>query len=323
MKLKVYIAALHGALLCLLLALNSPVCAGSMLLLGEGTPGAAAPTYQGPGDVVAGATVWYSCARVNLASQASTSTSLCDLVALTTPSAGAVVCTLRATAGGLVDLAASYCNGTTPSAACTAAGGCRVAKMYDLSTGGTNHATNVTLASMPDLVFNAINGLPGVVGVNSRSSLLTGISNISFTSPTSISGVFKRTGTTGSLTTAVGMNSGLVNIGGGTAVNTIVVADNAGGSLSNNTTSADNAFHAVQGVNATSSSALQVDGTDATGTLTASGAGLNPLRILRGNGCCSMDGVLMEGGIWVTTTFSLANRNDLNTNQHGTSGYNF
>ena len=58
--------------------------------------------YQGPGDVVSGATAWGSCARVYNASKASTSTSLCDLVAVT---GGAVVCTLRGTASGFVDLA--------------------------------------------------------------------------------------------------------------------------------------------------------------------------------------------------------------------------
>lgn len=112
-------------------------------------PGAAPPaaTYQGPGDVVSGATAWGSCARVYNASLASTSTSLCDLVAST---GGAAVCTLRGSSSGKVDLAASYCAGTTPSAACAAASGgsCKVSKVYD-QIGATGGFVQATLANMP------------------------------------------------------------------------------------------------------------------------------------------------------------------------------
>lgn len=51
------------ALLALLLA-ASPVDAGTLLLLGAGVATPAAPSaYTGPGDVVSGASAWYSCSR--------------------------------------------------------------------------------------------------------------------------------------------------------------------------------------------------------------------------------------------------------------------
>src|SRR5690348_15562028 len=121
-------------LFCLLLLIGQ-ANAQSLPLLGvSGGSIAVASSYQGPGDVVSGWLAWGSCARVFTTAQASTSTNMCDLVATT---GGAAVCTLRGSSTGFVDLAASYCAGTTPAAACAAASGgaCRVSKVYNQVTG--------------------------------------------------------------------------------------------------------------------------------------------------------------------------------------------
>src|SRR5258708_4464076 len=72
-------------------------------------------TFQGPGNIVSGAIAWQSCARVYNASLASTATSLCDLVDSAAPTV--VICTLRGTTSGFVDLAGTYCTGSVTPAA--------------------------------------------------------------------------------------------------------------------------------------------------------------------------------------------------------------
>lgn len=277
-------------------------------------------TYQGPGDIVSGATMWGSCARAYNAAYANGTNPLCDLVAVT---GGAAVCTLRVLTTGFVDLAASYCAGTTPAAACAAASGgsCKVTKVYD-QTGNGNHWTNATLSSMPALTFSALGGLPGMTFAIASSSLLaTGNTTVSF--PFSASTVAERTGSTAAVNCilcgpTISYQFGLQN-----SANTALLSFT--GSIT--ATANDSAFHALQGVDAGTSGAssvLTVDGSDTTGTTAASGWSAQVIRLGRGNSCCTLGGVIMEAGIWSNTTFSGTNRTDLNTNQHGSAnGYNF
>lgn len=166
---------------------------------------APAPSYTGPGDITT-FLIWGSVARVYNAALANTSTNLADLVAST---GGAAVCTLRGSTAGTVDLAASYCAGTTPSAACAAASGgsCKVSKLYDQV--GTNHWTQGTLSAMPTLTFSAVNGLPSMSFVRANSQTMSSGSGISQTAPYVFETVTKRDANNGdnTLVGTVGNNS--------------------------------------------------------------------------------------------------------------------
>lgn len=280
-----------------------------------------APSFQGPGDVVSGATAWGSCARVYNASLASTATSLCDLVDSAAPTV--TICTLRGTSTGFVDLTA-YCPGSvTPAAKCAAATGaiCNVQKVYD-QTGTGNHWTNVTSASQPRLTFSALNGLPGLTFAQASASTIN-TAAVTFNQPFSFSGVYKRTSTTNGENVLAGQGSsvgfgpgGSANVAGVQAPSELTVA------------ATDNTFHAVEAVANGVSSAIVADGTAATGTTGGpSNITAVPLRLGRSTGGFTLDGTIMEAGIWPTlamTTGGGSQTDLLNTNQHSAAnGYNF
>lgn len=304
-----------GVILALWLAV-AQAYAGSLTLLGAGNAGAAAAPYVGPGDIVSGATAWGSCARVYQVSQASTATSLCDLVAVT---GGAAVCTLRGSATGFVDLAASYCAGTTPAAACAAASGgsCKVTKVYD-QAGATGGWTQATLSTMPALTFSALNGLPGMTFASASNQFMVS-GNITVAQPLTLIGVYKRTsGTTLSAILANGGGAN-VNLGASSAVDTAFM--NAGSAVTAGAT--DNQFHALIGVFNNASSSLVVDGSATAGAAGATGFTAQGIRIGRhatsGN---SMDGLIMEVGAYAIA-FNATQYGNMNTNMHNTNGYNF
>lgn len=287
---------------------------------GPGTPHTVAAAYQGPGDVVTGATIWGSCARVYTGAQASTATSLCDLVAVT---GGAAVCTLRGSSTGYVDLAGTYCAGTTPAAACAAASGgsCKVTKIYD-QAGATGGWIQATLASMPSLTFSGLNSLPGVDCTGGTNALLATSGNVAASQPFTWSAVYKSNSATGG-----GMSGGAS--GGSEAA---LVAGNAliglgtTGGLTVSGSAANASYHAVQALSASgaSNAIVAVDGSETTGTYTNT-LGANALRFCRsGSGGTTVDGTIMEMGLWATTGFNSSQRPAMNTNQHSAAnGYNF
>lgn len=292
--------------------------AGSMTLLGVGKAPAAA--YQGPGDVVSGSTAWGSCARVYNASLASTSTSLCDLVAVT---GGAAVCTLRGSSTGFVDLAASYCAGTTPGAACAAASGgsCKVSKVYD-QTGNGAHFTEATLSNMPGLSFSALGGLPCMSFVRANTSRLTSANNFTTTNY-SVSVVGARTGSQTLVNILAAFKVTNSNaLGFNNATNTALLY--AGASITAAAT--DGSFHAFQGVNNGASSALVVDGSATSGSNGGGASGGVPMTIGATGATASanpLDGSICEFGIWPTTVFNATQYGNMNANQHGSNGYSF
>lgn len=273
-------------------------------------------TFQGPGDIVSGATGYWSCARVYTAAQASTATSLCDLVAVT---GGAVVCTLRGTTSGFVDLAASYCAGTTPAAACAAASGgsCVVTKMYD-QTGTGNHLTNATLASMPGLSFSLINGLPGIFCLTAANTTLT-LASLTMAQPFTLNGVYIRVG---SFTTAgqiIGGGNATLGMGASNVASKIQIY----APITVDVTANDSVFHAASGVFDGAASAVNIDGVDTTGlSPNTSGFAANTFRVCRSAAGGNLNGNIMET-IMYPSAISPAQRGNLSTNQHSISGYNF
>lgn len=311
--MKVFLAALVWLVLA-----ASPASSGSMLLTGVGPPPAVASSFQGPGDIVSGATIWGSCARVYQASLASTATSLCDLKDKTTGTVA--ICTLRGSSTGFVDLAGSYCAGSaTPAVACAAAAGgsCVVSKIYNQITPGTLDFTQATLGNMPALTFSALNGLPGLTSTNAAS---TNIQTAATTQapPYSVSSVWIRTSGTANSTGACGGNLG--GFLGNPAVASTVFFQGPTGAAQVGSI-ADNSYHAVQGVSAAGAgnSFVTPDGVDTSGTTSGTISAVS-IRIAR-NGL-SLDGTIMECGLW-PSAFTAGNRTSLNTNQHGANGYNF
>src|SRR3981081_854042 len=115
LKLSILLAALFGG--------SSPSSAGCVIGgdVWGGVCGGAAPSYQGPGDVVSGALIWGSCARAYSSAQASTAISFCDLVASGFPTV--TLFTLRGSSAGIVDLSAYFPGSVTPAAKCATATG--------------------------------------------------------------------------------------------------------------------------------------------------------------------------------------------------------
>jgi len=288
---------LFAALLVLLSV--SGALAGSLTLLGAGSPGGSGGgAYAGPGDVTS-FVVWGSVARVYNLASASTSTNLADLVAT---SGGAAVCTLRGSTSGFVDLASNYCAGTTPDIACfNAAGGtCSVSKLYD-QTGNGRHLTQATLSQMPVVLFGAtINGYPAMVCTDSANTSLKNTS-ISQTRPWVWALVSMRTSLANQVTYAetAGGPSLFEN---GSTPNSIKLYN--GGAIAQ-VTAIDSAFNAVQtggDASTTFITAQNNTGTTGSGPSNVSGA-LTLCSTV--SATHSLDGQILEFGLFAGT-FSLS-----------------
>lgn len=265
----------------------------------------AGATYQGPGDIVSGATAWGSSARAYSAAFAAGGTAVLDLV----DQAGANPITINILTTGFVDVASinTWVTAHSVTTIC-------VTKVYD-QTGTGNHWTQATLANMPTLTRNIINGLPAMTFASSQTinttTTFTVAANFSFstvyerTSGTAIGGAFGGAG--GSF------------IGAGTGANLAVINN----STSVTETATDNAWHGLNAlVTSGAASALNVDGTDFT-SLNAGSAGLSAVALRFGRaGTNELLGNVAEGGFWQTTALTPTQRGNLYTNMHGASGYN-
>jgi hypothetical protein len=275
----------------------------------------ASSSYQGPGDVYSGSTAWGSCARAYNAAYANGTNLLCDLVA---SGSGAAVGSLRVLTGGVVDLTA-YFSGSTPPVACAAASGgsCAISKVYD-NTGNSNHWVQATLANMPLIAFNIINGLPAInCGNGTPNNNLQTTNTFTQSQPITMSMVYQRNGNTSAGNGFFGNGSNNAWIGSNGAANLGAVQF---GNIQN-VTAADNAWHGLQGLGDGASGASNIDGTDNSGIDAGSnGFSANTLRFCRA-GTFQSAGYVAEGGYWPVTSTS-TNRNALFANQNGANGYN-
>lgn len=297
--------------LCSLLSAQVPMTGA-----GKGTPGAGV-TYQGPGDIVSGATFWGSCARAYNAAYANGTNSLCDLVDSAAPTS--VICTLRVKTTGFVDLTGTYCTGSvTPATKCAAATGgiCNVSKVYD-QTGNSNHLTQTTALNQPTLTFSALNSLPGMSGVLANNPNI-GSPNLTISQPYTMVTVSERTGSFTTEQVAVGSGTATIYLGYQAVANTALSTT----SSAITATASDSAFHALQSVYNGASGVLTVDGSDTTGNNGTGNFSANTFRFFRGNSGFSLTGIVMEGGIW-PSGFTSGNRTSVNSNMHGSNGYNF
>lgn len=264
-----------------------------------------AGAFQGIGDVSSGAIGFYSAARAYSAAFAAGGTAIMDLQ----DQAGANPITINILTTGFADIASINAWVTAHTVTTI-----KVAKLYD-QTGNGNHVTQATLANMPTLTLSALNGLPGVTSVAGGSiALLSG--NITQGQPISFATVGKLTTT--SSAAFIGSNSGtLQGLIGSASPNLWAVS----GSTAVTVAATVNTFHAGQALLSGSSSFITVDGTSS--SVSTAGAGtysLNPISLCRANGS-SLPGTIMESILWGADRS--ANFTAINTNQHGSNGYNF
>jgi hypothetical protein len=312
--------------LAFLLALAGSSHAQGGMGPGPGMVHSTGSSYSGPGDVVSGATAWGSCARAYNAAYANGTNPLCDLV--DTSAGGTAICTLRVLTTGFVDLAGSYCTGsTTPAAACAAAAGgaCRVSKIYD-QTGTTTGWVNATNSQRPVLTFSALNSLPGWTCTAAANSFLATNAAITIaTPPITYVAVAKRTANFTTLQAMLGWGTAPnSSLSFNTSANTAAISQNGAGFATLGSLT-DSSFHAVQGfVDATGlAGVLSADGTDGSSASVGTDAvSSRALRVCRFAGGSSLDGVMMEAGIWAVALDG-TQRGNLNSNMHGTNGYNF
>jgi hypothetical protein len=277
------------------------------------TPPVATSSYVGPGDAFSGATAWGSAARAYNAAFATSGAAMVDLV----DQAGANQITVNVLSTGYIDLAA-IASWVTANSVTTI----KVKKLYD-QTGNGNHWSQATLATMPNLVLNSLNSLPGMEFTSAANKALITTTGITDTAPYAFVAVGKRTA---NFTTKQALMGWSTSPNGSlaftTSANTISLESNGAAPVTLGSV-ADNAFHAIQGVvDAGSSGVLAADGVETTGNTGTSSPSGNLLRIGRFAGGASLDGIIMEAGFW-PSAIDGTSRTALNANMHGTNGYNF
>jgi hypothetical protein len=276
------------------------------------------PSFQGPGDIVSGAYGWWGMRAYTLAKAGTKIANICN-------AADASCADVNSLANGQFDVATAQ---GAPLNCGGAGGTCTIKTLYE-QTGNLNcgasicNLTNTTVATRPTLVFNCIGTAPclSFVGASSQQ-LLTAAAAVTAAQPLTVSYVARRTGATTAFGDVFVVGGGSLQAGYSNAVNTLL---SFAGTVTTSAAS-DAAYHAAQDVISSSVPDIYIDGTGGcggtcsspgAGTLTASLIGMG--NAAGGNACtCNV----LEMGLWASA-FSAPNKATMNSNQHGTSGYNF
>ena len=290
-------------LLGLLCLAQSPRADMMLTGVGGGPVASAAAGYQGPGDIVSGASAWYA---ANQCYNTAYSGNVADVWDSTTGNTTETLITCSA--GGTL-------NFTVNPIATTCSSGCVIKTMYDqtgsLACGGAAcDVTEATLANRPTYTANALNskacGTWTVsIALNSTNALTSIPQQFSYVA------VAERTG---SFTTAqriietssAGTRMGFSNAGNTTSIN-------AGSSFT--AVASDSSFHALIDVFNNASSSIVVDGSATAGT---AGAGASATTIEIGNETVTnsnLVGLFCEGGIW-PVGLNATQYGNLNSNMH-------
>ncbi len=196
-------------------------------------------------------------------------------------------------------------------------GPCNVSKVYD-QVGGTSGWVNTATASQqPRLLFTALNSLPGTSCTAAASSQLNTTTTFAPSQPYTFTGAYEWTANFATDQWILGVNNIAIGLRAPNTTNTAAVQSIT--PLSQVAT--DSAFHAISGL-ASSSGVINVDGVENTGTTGIQPWTSNTLRWCRGFGFGSRDGTVMELGVWFAG-FTSTQRANVNSNLHGTNGYNF
>jgi hypothetical protein len=270
--------------------------------------------YTGPGDVataqgISQALVWWGLQAYSAAKAGTKAANICN--------AGDANCAdVNSLANGNFDVATAQ---GAPLNCGGAGGTCTIKTLYD-QTGALScfstpcDVTQATIASRPTLVFNCSSTNPCMAC--GGAALLQGSGGFPSTNqPFTYSLIVKRTGGSGSFTTAMEIS------GGGNDLLQFANSANTmrmfgGASLS--ATVSDNSFHGIQAVWNSTSSDLNVDGTSNTGN--AGTGSIVTFWQLCSDGANAMTGNLEEAGVW-GIAFSGTNSSAINTNQHSRFGF--
>jgi hypothetical protein len=257
--------------------------------------------------------------RVLNNAKASTSTSMCDLVDSAVPTT--VICTLRGTTSGFVDLSA-YCPGSvTPIAKCAAATGavCNISKAYDQSGAGLfGDATQATAANQPFLTFNALNGLPAIHCTSAVQCVLITTLTVTLGPPFTISEVGFHDNASVSQPILAGSTS--TTSLSWNPLTAGQVGCNATTGIDNSAT--DLAWHGMSCQLGTSAN-INLDGVSiVTGSTGAGGFSAETVRLFRSAaGLHQAQGQVMEVMVNAAQTTN-ADLNNLFSNMNGANGYN-
>ncbi len=266
--------------------------------------GVVAPTFQGPGDVVSGAIMWWGLRSYNLARAGNPAISLCDHTGANCADVSTDVVTGNLNSPGT--RGADNCNVLTT---------CIVAAVYDQS--GSNSCTGVApctfnSGTQPTFKLNCSgSGKPCLQCSGSqflRSTLTpTGagaqpFTNVAFVTRT---GAFTTTGSW------FGNDGDAIRIGFNNATNTVISFAALNGPTA---TASDNSQHSIQAFVSGASSFFTIDGVDgSTGNTGTNALGTSVLRLcIDGNGNF-MTGNFFEQGIWAAT-FTGTQRTNISNN---------
>lgn len=280
---------------------------------GKGTPGVAA-SYQGPGDVVSGALMWWGLRAYSSAKRGSPSISLCDDAGnncsdvLTDASTGALANP-----------------GTHGSNDCSTSNTCRIQTFYD-QTGNTNcsggtacNATQATNSNRATLTWNCVNGKPCAVFGGTGYTFATPTLTSALSQPYTISGIAKRTANFTTAQHISGQSSGNGQLLFRQVADTIQMYAGAGAQVVGNIT--DSNWHAFQATFNGTSSVLFCGGSAGTncsngGTSNSISPGSNVMNSgVTVNIGTTLSGTYTESGVW-NLDFTLSSRqSDMNSNQ--------
>jgi hypothetical protein len=136
-----------------------------------------------------------------------------------------------------------------------------------------------------------------------------------------MSGVYKATGSFTTVQTMLGDSSNQIVFGHNTSASLAAASGNGAAFVT--VAATDNQFHALNVFFSTGiTSFIAADGVSSSTGTTATSNLSNTLRFARGAGCCTVDGITMEAGVW-NASFNSTQAGNININQHGTNGYNF
>lgn len=293
----------------------APIALAQSNIIGGGMFGdvkVSSATYAGPGDVISGATAFWSCRAYNLASVGT--------------KAYRIVRASDSTQTDINSLASGKCDTITPTTFCIATT-CKVVTYYDqsgaLACAGSTACdlTQGTDANRPPWTASILNSWPCATNLASTIGLvLTTANNLALSQPYTLGGIAERTANFTTAQRILVSNGATVNLGWRGVVNQ--VGTQAGTIVA---TAADSAFHAVLLASSNGgTSSLVVDGAATTGTLGALPLALtlNAMNDSAGAGS-TLDGAFCEAVIY-PILMNATQYGNLNTNMHSaTNGWNF
>jgi hypothetical protein len=277
---------------------NYNVCAPVSACTGGGS-------YTGAGDVVSGATAYYSCGRAYNAAYATANGKLCNIIR----ASDSETCDILAASTGGPGLTANCSgsdNGKTLATFLSATTG-KVVTAYDQIS--TRNVTQATSADQPTLTLNCIGILPCMTGTGTQWLASAG-NFTSVSQPYSLSLVAELSNANSYV---LGDDNGRPFLSHFTSANTLDL--NCGSDTS--VTASDGAVHALNGLCSGTSSFLNVDGTDnsiSAGTSALTAGQVNLMSTDEDFG--PLQGKFFEGGFWNTTGFTSTQRGQLCHNQY-------